>query len=76
MDPNAIYDSEREHDHERERTGVTDERQGHTCDRQDRDRHANVLENVREDERADSHDEKQPKLIASKKGNEQTGEQK
>src|SRR6202011_1232969 len=67
MYPTAVHDSKREHDHERERTAIADEWQGHAGDGQDRYGHTDVLENVRENERADSDHEEQPKWAAGKK---------
>src|ERR1700693_1266887 len=76
MHPNAVHDAECEHDHERERAAVTNQRQRDTGDRQHRDSHADVLENVGENERSDSNNEKQAELVASKKRHEKTGQQK
>ncbi len=56
MNPDAVHDPEPEHDHERERTAVTDQRQRQTRDRQNRDRHPDILEDVGENEGADSDD--------------------
>src|SRR5207244_1890468 len=58
-----------------ERTAVTDERQRHTGDRQNGDGHADILENVRENERGYPDHEKQTKLVARKKCDEQTSQQ-
>ena len=57
------------------RTAVTDQWQRHTGDWQHRDRHSHVLENVREDERGNPHDEKQTQLIAGKKRDKETRQQ-
>ena len=70
MDPDAVHNAEAEHDHEHEGTGVADERQRNAGDRQQRNRHPDVLEDVGEDERRDSDHKKQPKLITGKKGDE------
>src|SRR6266571_8236115 len=75
MHPNAVHNAEREHDHERERTAVTDERQWHTSDRQNRNGHANVLKNVRENKRRDSNHQEQTKLVARKKCDEKTSQE-
>src|SRR3979411_727767 len=75
MDPNAVHDSKREHDHESERTAIADEWQGHAGDGQDRYGHTDVLENVRENERTDSDHEEQTKLVAGKERDEKTREQ-
>ena len=74
MNPDAVHDSEREHNHERERTAVTDERQRHTGDRQDGNGHADILENVRENERGYPNHQKQTKLVAGKKRDEKTSQ--
>src|SRR5712692_1074045 len=74
MYPNAVHDPERKHDHERERSAVTDQRQWHTGDRQHRDGHADVLEDVSEDEGGDPNDEEQTKLITGKKSDKKTGQ--
>ncbi len=66
---------ETKHDHEHKRTAVTDQRQRHTGDRQQRDGHSDVLENVREDKRGDPHSEKQPKLISRKERDKKTRHQ-
>ena len=39
MNPDAVHDAEREHDHERERSAVANERQGDAGDRQNGNRH-------------------------------------
>src|SRR6185295_14747019 len=75
MDPDAIHDSEPEHDHKRERAAVTDERQWHAGNRQNGNRHSNVLEDVSENEGAYSNDEQQPKQVARFPGNEKTRHQ-
>ena len=75
MHPNAIHNAEREHDHERKGTAVADQRQWDTGDRQNRYRHADVLKNVRENERRDADDEKQTKLVARKKRYEKTSQE-
>src|SRR6266487_171797 len=76
MDPNAVHDSEPEHNHEHKRTAITDERQRNTGDRQHRDCHPDVLKNVRKDEGGDADNKQQAELIAREKCNEETGEQK
>ena len=64
MNPDAVYDSETEHDHEHKRTAVTDQRQRHAGNRQDGNRHPDVLENVCKNQRADSDYEQSAKLIS------------
>ena len=75
MHPDAVHNTEREHDHERERAAVADQRQWHTGDRQNRNSHPDVLENVGENERRDSNHQEQAKLVASKKRDEKTGQE-
>ncbi len=60
MNPNAVNDPEPKHDHEDKRPAVTDQWQRYTGNRQHRDRHSHILKNVREDERSDSNNQKQP----------------
>src|SRR5437764_13626424 len=74
MNPDAVHDSECEHNHERERTAVTDERQRHTGDRANCDSHPDILENVGENERGYPNHQKQTKLVAGKKRDEQTSQ--
>ena len=68
MDPDAIHDPEPEHDHEHKRTAIADERQRHAGDGEHRDRHADILENVGENERGKPDDEEQPEMVARAKG--------
>ena len=75
MNPDAVHDSKTKHDHENKRAAVADQRQRHAGDRQQRNRHSDVLEDVRENERSDPDDEQQSELIAGKKSDEQTGQQ-
>ena len=75
MHPNTVHDPETEHDHQDERTAVTDQGQRHARDWQHRDRHAHVLKDMREDEGGDSSNKEQTKLIASKERDEKTGQQ-
>src|SRR5438094_4881470 len=72
MDPNAVHESETKHDHQHQRTAVTDQRQRHTGDWQHRNGHSHVLENVRENKSGDPHDQKQTQLITGKKSNKKT----
>ena len=57
MNPDAVHDPKPEHNHERERTTVTDQRQRHASDRQDRNRHPYILENVGKNQRGHSDDQ-------------------
>src|SRR5690242_13844344 len=75
MDPDAVHDAESEHDHEHKRAAITDQRQRNTGDGQHRDGHANILENVGEDESGDADDKEQTELIAREKGNQKTRQQ-
>src|SRR5438477_2730241 len=75
MHPNAVHDAKREHDHERKRAAVADQRQRNAGNRQDRYSHPHVLENVSEDQRRDANYQKQTKLVARKKGDEETGQE-
>ena len=72
MNPNAVHKPEAKHDHQHKGAAVTDQWQRYTGDRQQRDRHSHVLEDVREDERRDPDNQKQSQLIAGKKSNEKT----
>ena len=58
MHPHAVHNAEPKHDHENKGAAVADERQGHTGDWQDRDRHADVLKNMRENKCGDADDQK------------------
>src|SRR5947207_10118282 len=75
MNPDAVHHTKREHDHEGEGTAVADQRQRHAGNWQHRNSHPDVLENVSEDERGDSDDEKQTKLVACKKRDKETSQQ-
>ena len=73
MDPDAIHDSEAEHDHEDKGTAVTNEGQRNSRDRQHRNSHSNVLKNVGKNERGNSNDQQETKLILGEKCDEETG---
>jgi len=74
MNPDAVHDTEREHDHERERATVANERQGDAGDRQNGNRHPDVLEDVGENERRDSDHKEQTELVPGNECNEKTGQ--
>src|ERR1700738_4311349 len=75
MHPNTVHHTESEHDHQRKRTAITDKRQWHTSDRQERDRHTDILENVRENRAGYSNHQKKTELVAGKEGDEKTGQE-
>ncbi len=75
VDPNAVHEPEAKHDHQHKRAAVADQWQGHAGDRQQRDRHSHVLEDMGENERCDSNDQEQAQLIACKKSHEKTCQQ-
>ena len=75
MDPNAVHESEAKHDHQHERTAVTDQGQRHTGDWQHGNRHSHVLKDVREDQGRNPHDQKQTQVITGKKRNKETRHQ-
>ena len=72
MDPDAVHQAQAEHDHQHERTAVADQWQRHAGDRQHRDRHSYVLEDVREDKRSDADDQKKTQLVSGEKSDEKT----
>ena len=74
MHPDAVHDAEREHDHQHERAAVADERQGDAGDRQDRDGHADVLENVRENQRDEPHADQHAEIVRRFVSDEQAAE--
>ena len=76
VNPNTVHDAEPEHDHEDKRSAVADERKWNASDRQNRNRHANVLKDVRENESGDSDDEQQSELVTGTERDEETGQQK
>lgn len=75
MNPDTVHDTERKHDHQRKRTAIADKRQWHARNRQERDRHADVLENVSENKTRYSDHQQKAKLVAGKEGNEKTGQE-
>ena len=75
MDPNAVHEAERKHDHKHKGAAITDQWQGHACDWQQRDGHPHVLENVRKDEGRDPDNQQQAQLIAGKKSDKETRQQ-
>src|SRR5438876_911434 len=75
MHPDTVHDTERKHDHERERTAVTDQRQRDTGDGQHCDRHSDILEDMCKNEGGNSDDEKQAELIAGKESHEKRSHQ-
>ena len=75
MDPDAVHDPEAKHDHQNERAAVTNQRQRNARNREHRDGHPDVLKNVGKNERSHPGDEKEPKLVARKKGDKETREQ-
>ena len=71
MNPDAVYQTQTEHDHQHERAAVADQRQWHAGYWKHCDGHSDVLENVREDKRGDSYYEKKTQLVSSEKRDEQ-----
>ena len=76
MDPHAVHEAESKHDHQHKRAAIADQWQRHAGDRQQRDRHPHILENMGENERCHSNDQEQAQLIACKKSHEKTCQQK
>ena len=59
MNPDAVHQTESEHDYQYEGAAIADQRQRHACDWQHCDRHSHVLKDVREDKRRDTYHEKE-----------------
>ncbi len=72
VDPDAVHETEPEHDHEHKRAAVTDQGQRYAGDWQHRNCHSHVLENMREDERGDPNHQQHTELIPGEKGDEET----
>ena len=66
MDPDTVHDAKRKHDHENKGSAVADEWQWYAGNRHQRNGHADVLENMRKNERSNPHDKEQAELIAGK----------
>jgi hypothetical protein len=75
VNPNAVHNAEPEHDHEDKRSAITDERKWNASDRQNRNRHPDVLKDVGENESSDSNDEQKSELITGAESNEEAGQQ-
>src|SRR5438067_5405 len=75
MDPDAVHNAQTEHDHEDKGAAVTDERQRHAGNGKNGDGHADVLEDVRENESGDTNDKEETKLITRAESDKKTGEQ-
>src|SRR5437773_10461432 len=75
MNPNAVHDAKPEHDHEDKRSAITDEWKRNASDRQNRNRHPDVLKDVGENKSSDSNDEQQSALITGTERNEEAGHQ-
>jgi len=55
MNPDAVDQSKAKHDHDQERAAVADQRQGQTGDRHELNGHADILVNVKENLRGETH---------------------
>ena len=75
MDPHAVHEPESKHDHQHKRAAVANQWQWYASDRQQRDRHPHILEDMGENERCHSNDQEQAQLIARKKSYEKTCQQ-
>ena len=75
VNPNAVHNAKSEHDHQDKRSAITDERKRHARDRQNRNRHPDVLKDVGENESNDSNDEQESELITGTESNEEAGHQ-
>jgi len=60
MDPNAVHKAETKHDHQHEGAAVTDQRQRHAGNWQQRDGHSDILKDACEDKRRDPNGQKKP----------------
>jgi hypothetical protein len=75
VNPNAVHNAKPEHNHEHKRSTITDERKWNASDRQNRNRHPDVLKDVGENESSDSNDEQKSELITGTESNEEAGQQ-
>src|SRR6478609_9299216 len=71
VNPDAVHDAETEHDHAHEGAAVADKRQRNAGDRQQRNGHPDVLEDVGENQRRKSYYQKQSELIAGEESYEE-----
>src|SRR5947208_16535552 len=75
VNPNAVHNAKPEHDHEDKRSAITDARKWNASDRQNRNRHPDVMKDVGENESSDSNDEQKSESITDTDSNEETGQQ-
>ena len=57
VNPNTVHDAEAEHDHQDKRSAVTNERKRNAGNRQNGNRHSDVLKNVGKNESGDTDDQ-------------------